>query len=217
MINYSNILSFYVLFSKDDLKEAFHVLEGFNFYNVSSVFPKVEKMPSKEDFLAFYESFLEALFTNNPIDNEKLKKMFSMAISSSEAFFTKKECSNDRLLMKPNRPVIQMQPCGLFSSSIDHELHAKSYAKDALCFGIKFSIALTYEDAIKHKIYHLEFTDREYQAFNELRRLVRHKTYPLTVMIDQEKKVYPYRFSHEFKPKISDIDFFKNNSHLRVL
>lgn len=217
MINYSNILSFYALFSKKDLEEAFKLLEGFSFYNVSSVFPKEEKMPSKSDFLGFYERFLEALLNNKPLDNPCLKQMFSLALSSNEAFFTKKECSNNRLLMKPNRSVIQLQPVGLFVSSINHELYAKSYAKEALCFGLKFSIALTYEDSINHKIYHLDHGDAQYQVFNALRRFVRHKTIPLSVMIDQEKKVYPYRFSEELKPYIADMVFFKNNPHLRIV
>jgi hypothetical protein len=176
------------------------------------VLKKGDKMPSFEEFISFYDQFLGSLFEKNAFDCEQTKTMLSYAIASDDEFFFKKELPQDRYLLKPNRSVIQMQPLGLFVSSIDQAIHAKSYAKDTQSFGIKFSIALTYEDAKLHKIYRLDLEDSEYKAFNELRRFVRNKTIPLTIQHHGEKKVYPFRFSKDLKDKISDIEIFKKNS-----
>lgn len=215
MINFSGFLHQAVLLSKQELENLFHEMGCFGFYNVSSVQNLIQDSVTKERFLEFYSHYLSKLFADEPLDHLEISKMFSLALATGPECFVKQTLSEDRFLLKPKRSVIQMQPLACFVSSLDKQIHIKSFAKDAQSFGIKFSFPTIYEDTQLHKIIELDVKDPEYALFNTLRRFLRHKTTPVVVESDKDKKVYSFRYSQDLKEKIQYMPFFSKHG-LRV-
>lgn len=210
-VNFSGFLHQATLLSSDSLKKLLSELPDINFYNVSSVQLEGSQGVSREAFLEFYESYIETLFSDGALDHALMSKMFSLAMATSEDCFYKQDLSLGRFLLKPCRSVIQMQPLALFVSSLDGLIHIKSFAKDAASFGLKFSFPTIYEQSGDHKIIELDPEDKEYAAFNVLRRFLRHHTRPVTVIGPQGKKTYSFRYSEDLKDKICKMSFLKRH------
>lgn len=215
-INFSGFQHQAVLLSDQDLKDLFGLLEPFAFFNVSQVIDQTGIKISKDDFLEFYQIYLTTLFLNQEVDHKKISFYFSHAIASSEGCFVKQDLSEGRFLLKPQRSVLQMQPLGLFMSSVDKKIHIKSFAKDALSFGIKFHFPVIYEDTSKHEIIELKPSDTEYKKYITLRQFIRQKTKPVIIEDKGVKTIYPFRYSEPLKEKICSLSFFENNG-LKVL
>lgn len=215
-INFSGYQNQAVLFSYNDLKALFALLKPFAFFNVSQVQEEGAKECTQEEFLSFYKQYLDSLFEEEELDFKKISLFFSQALASSQDCFFKQPLSDSRFLLKPKRSVLQMQPLGLFVSSIDKKIHIKSFAKDALSFGIKFNFPTIYEDTSSHEIIELKPNDDEYKKYAVLRQFVRHQTKPMIIEDGHEKNIYPFRYSEELKDKICKLSFFEKNG-LKVL
>lgn len=215
-INFSGFQYQSILLSYEDLQDLFELLEPFEFFNVSQVIDETVLKMSKNDFLEFYHAYLIALLSDQELDHKKISLYFSQAIASSEGCFLKQEFTGARFLLRPKRSVLQMQPLGLFVSSIDKKIHIKSFAKDALSFGIKFNFPIIYEDTGTHEIIELKPSDVEYLKYIKLRQFVRQRTKPVMIEDHGEKNIYPFRYSEPLKEKICNLNFFKKNG-LKVL
>lgn len=215
-INFSGYQNQSVLFSYNDLKALFELLKPFAFFNVSQVQEEGSKACTQEEFLSFYKKYLDSLFEEEELDFKQISLFFSQALASSQDCFFMQPLSESRFLQKPKRSVLQMQPLGLFVSSIDKKIHIKSFAKDALSFGIKFNFPTIYEDTSSHEIIELKPNDDEYKKYTVLRQFVRHHTKPMIIEDGYEKNTYPFRYSEELKDKICKLRFFEKNG-LKVL
>jgi hypothetical protein len=215
-INFSGFQYQSALLSLNDLKLLFLELEPFEFFNVSQVLDQNAAKITTHEFLEFYHEYLEALFLEKELDYKKVSVFFSQAIASSFHCFYKQELASSRFLLKPKRSVLQMQPLGLFASSIDRKIHTKSFAKDALSFGIKFNFPTIYEDTSLHEIIELKTIDIEYAKYIKLRQFLRHHTKPMMIEGNGEKNIYPFRYSEELIDKICKLSFFEKNG-LKVL
>lgn len=210
-INFSGFQNQSVLFSYKDLENLFILLEPFSFFNVSQVLNKTFHQITKNEFLNFYKSYLEDLFLEKELDFQKIALFFSQGIASDGDCFFKQELVGERFLLKPKRSILQMQPLGLFASSIDKKIHIKSFAKDALSFGIKFNFPTIYEDQNSHTIIELDPCDLEYTKYIKLRKFIRHHTKPMVIEGNGERNIYPFRYSEELKEKIVKLSFFEKN------
>jgi hypothetical protein len=210
-INFSGYLQQQVLFSLDHLKKLFEMRQDVKFYNVSSIQNDGDKPLSIQDFLVFYEKYLGDLFQDGNLSKKTIQENFSLALSTSALFFHKQPLSLGRCLLKLKRSCIQMQPLGLFVSSLDQSIHFKSFAKEAQSFGIRFNFPTIYEDTMCHEIIELPLDDTEYTLFNVIRQFVRHHTKPLTIYDGKEKKVYPIRYSDDLKENVLNMSFFKKH------
>jgi hypothetical protein len=207
-INFSNYLKLEVLFSYEDLTKLLELLKPFEFFNVSGVQESSSLQESCESFLSFYKNYLRNLFEHKLVDPQIISKMFSLSVAPSEDFFHKITFSQNRFLWKPKRSVIQFQPLGLFISSINQELHTKTFAKDVQSFGLKILFPTIYELSAIHQITELEPKDSEYEKFSKIRHFVRHHTQPLILLKGDEKKVTAIRYSHDLKEQILNMKFF---------
>lgn len=214
-VNFSNYISQGVLLSTEDLRNLFLELVPFNFYNVSSVQTLSDPPLNVAGVLEFYEAYLEKLLSNASIDSKEVQKMFSLALAENDQAFTRVDLPGSRFLLKPSRSVIQWQPLGLFISSMDHEIHTKTFAKEVQSFGIKWSFAQVYEDIASHKITQVGPQDLEWEKLMIFRRFVRHHTEPLQVLRGNETHTYPFRFSNKLKSKLYGIEFFKRH-HVEI-
>ena len=210
-VNFSGYQYQSVLLSVNDLKKVLDLFEPVSFFNVSSVQTQDQTGLDKASFLRFYEHYLNDLFAEQPLDIAAINFHFSHALATSIDCFFKQEFSEGRFLLKPKRSVLQMQPLGLFVSSIDHKVHIKSFAKDALSFGIKFNFPTIFEDTSQHLIHELETSDPEYARYILLRQFIRHHTKPVILEHADEKNVYPFRYSDDLKEKICNLSFFAKN------
>jgi hypothetical protein len=207
-INFSSFLHQAALLSYEDLNKLFDEMGSFSFFNVSSLQKDPIDSISKQSFLSFYKQYLEDLFSSKQLDVALISKMFSQAMARDPECFSKMELSEGRFLIKAARSVIQMQPLALFASSIDKQIHVKSFAKEAQSFGIKFSFPTIYEIASSHKIVELDPKDVEYALFNVIRRFLRHHTRPLAVVGPEGKNVYSFRYSNSLQNEVEAMPFF---------
>lgn len=208
-VNFSGYLYQNVLFSKEDLEQLLILLRPFEFFNTSSVQTQQDDIMTEDRFLNFYERYLHHLFLDQPLDDKDIARMFLISLATSSSCFAKQELSHNRFLLKPIRPVIQLQPLGLFVSSIDKQIHAKTFSKEAQPFGIKISFPTIYEETQSHIIQEIKPDDIEYEKFAAIRQFIRNQTKPLILIHKGEKKVYPIRYSENLKDEISKMKFFE--------
>lgn len=207
-INFSGLLHQTVLFSLESMKELLGLISPFKFYNVSSLQHIEDPSITLDQFLAFYDDYLNMLLRLNDLDLSYVKAFFSLAIASGDHCFTQQILPNNRCLFKPLRSVIQLQPLGLFISSVDKKVHIKGFSQESASFGLKVSFATIYEDTAVHKIYELSPSDVEYQKFITLRQFIRKKTKPLILEFEGEKTVTQVRYSQSLQPQIAQMTCF---------
>lgn len=100
----------------------------------------------KETFLARYRDYIECLKKKRPLKDKELRRYFCQYVTSSLEMMYALKIGEDRFLIKPQKPIIQMQYHQFFVSKLDGKFHSMVLSEDSISWGIQLSYPQIYQD-----------------------------------------------------------------------
>lgn len=145
----SKWLKHQVLLDADEMRALFSALAHFSIFVVSEP-GKLETLSlSHDEFLQKYEEYLEALKTGG--DLTRFRRYFSSIFTVTPEVLYAMECGKERVLIKPIKPVVQLQAHQFFVSEIDGKFHSMVLGQESVSWGVQFSYPQIYQHPESHE------------------------------------------------------------------
>lgn len=144
-------------------------------------------------FLAHYTRYIEALKQgSNPSSIEhECASLFSSVLTATEEILYAMPVGKERFLIKPIKPLIQLQRHHFFLSSVDQKVHSMVFTQNSISWGLQLSYPHVYQDPISKQIAKVgkgpAFPNTD--LFTMLSKWVRTETFPVQ-FVAQGKVVY---------------------------
>ncbi len=134
----SKQLKFQVLLGREEMAELFQFLPLFSICIVSEPTSMEQAVVPHAEFLEQYGSYVEALKKGERIDEKPLRRYFSSAWTTQlDAVYAMP--AGVRYLIKPIRPLVQLQGHHVFYSKLDQQFHPMVLSEESITWGIQFS------------------------------------------------------------------------------
>lgn len=177
-----------MLLADNEMRQLWQEMGGVHIMQTSCPVPCGSEEISVEMFCDSYERYLQALLKGESV--ECFKPLFSCAISTERDDFYLMPLPKEGMgLVKPIRPVIQMQAHYFFYSTVDRQFHSMVQGKESVAWGIQFSYPQLFQDPQSKRI--VKVTDQELfqntALFATLMRWMRSHTLPTPFVIDGVK------------------------------
>jgi hypothetical protein len=148
-----------ILVDDTEMDSLFQYLGDFFIYNVSNPVSLKDSSVQKEVFLEKYEKYISALKSGEFPDESLVRTLFSCCFTANANPLYAMKISDEKFLVKPIRPVIQLQMHRFFISLIDGKFHSMSHSIDSISWGIQFSYPQLYQDPYTEEIVKVNQTE----------------------------------------------------------
>ena len=197
-MNIAKLLKIRVLLDIDEMHDLIESCD-MSIYMVGQLLPKSELIISKEMFLDCYTAYISALKQGI----EPKQKLIAPALSTTDKTF-QTICSNERYLLKPIMPVVQVQP-----HTIDSQFRSMVYGLDSISWGIQFSYPMLFHNPQTNQIEKVDASFPNTQLFGNFRTWVRHNTVPTPFIVEDKRVNVPIRLGKKCFSWVS------NHPHLK--
>ncbi len=187
----SKWLHWQVLLSEEEMADLFGHLSPFHTYIVSQVVGTSHGSVTKEQFLHEYSLYVAALKKGIDPDEKRCRPFFSSVLTKKQEALYAMELSENRYLIKPILPVVQLQLHHLFFSHVDGKFYPMVHAQDSIAWGLQFSYPQLFQDP-KTRAF-LKVDDRpsfpNTSFFSELVKWLRVHTLPTPFVLPSSQKL----------------------------
>lgn len=184
-----------VLLDLEEMSELLFELSPLHFCVVSEPVKKGDGVISSELFLEHYKTYVEALKQGRLADESLFRKFFSSALTSSTDVMYATSVGRDKYLIKPVKPVIQLQAHHFFFSQLDGKFHPMVLSTESVTWGVQFSYPQLYQDPKSHRIAKVansaDFPNTS--VFARLLKWLRHHTLPTPFIVNEARVNAPIR------------------------
>lgn len=151
-------------------------------------------IPSKA-FLVRYAEYVDLLKQGKVPATENFRRHFSCAISQTSETFYAIAAGNDRYLIRPSHPVIQLQAHHFFYSSLDKKFHPMVLSADSVTWGLQFSYPQLFQDPKTRQIRKVMDTPEfpNSALFSTFLKWMRNTTLPTPFEVDGTRVNAPIR------------------------
>jgi hypothetical protein len=188
-----------VLLDNDEMAELLSELAPLHFCVVSEPVKKGNGVISSELFLEHYKTYVEALKQGRLADESLFRKFFSSAVTCTTDVMYATSVGKDRYLIKPVKPVIQLQAHHFFYSQLDGKFHPMVLSTESVTWGVQFSYPQLYQDPKSHRIAKVansaEFPNTP--VFARLLKWLRHHTLPTPFFVKDQRVNAPIRIGRQ--------------------
>jgi len=195
VLQVSKWLKIQMLLGSEEMQALFQALEPFGIYNVSSPVLREEAVIDKGAFLEAYSYYVTALKNGTLPSEGSLRRFFSAAWSSTSDSFYAMEVGKDKVLVKPTKPVVQLQGHHFFYSLLDHKFHPMVLSPDSVTWGIQFSYPQIYQHP-KSQLFSKVDNSPEFpntELFRRLNLWMRDHSAPTPFLVGTERTNVPIR------------------------
>jgi len=204
-LNVSKWLKTQVLLSAEEMEKLLSDAGSFSFYNVSEVVSSENGEISREDFLMQYRAYATALKEGRVPEERKLRRSFSAVMSVTPDVLYAFEVQPGRFLVKPIRPVLQLQLHHFLHSKIDGKFYPMTLSQESVTWGIQFSYPQIFQHPQSHTFSKVgdaeEFPNTS--LYSKLTRWLRNFSVPTTFLYQGKLTSVPIRTGKEVLPWIS--------------
>jgi hypothetical protein len=195
----SKALKHQVLLDDNEMRELVDALGTFSFYNIGEVVNAETAIISSATFLAHYAEYVRALKEGRVPDETKVKRYVSAALSVTPDLFYGMQVGENKFLVKPLKPVVQMQLHQFFISDLDEKFHPMVLGKDSVAWGIQFSYPQVFQDPKTHEYHRIRETEEfpNTALFLKLSRWLRRATIPTPFIYKGKKVNVPIRIGKQ--------------------
>ncbi len=125
-----------------ELSALFEALEAPFIVSLSGVFPQGKKVLTAEEYLSLYTHYLEEALSERECRPDKLLvSAWSRSLDAIE-----ERVVPNGFLVRPKRPVLQVQPYWLNYSERDGKFHEMALSRDSLPWGLLFSFPQLFQE-----------------------------------------------------------------------
>lgn len=189
LLQVSKWIKVQVLLDQEEIVELFKKLDPFYFITVSKPVKEQNALVSQNDFLQAYLEYIQSLKKGKVVQDGYLRECFSCAMTRSKEVFYAMPVSEERLLIKPVLPVIQMQMHQFLFSSMDKVFYPMVLGQKTVSWGIQFSYPQFYQDPKTKEIVRVIKKDLfpNTELFALLMKWVRQFTIPTPFLVEEER------------------------------
>jgi len=175
------------------------------FYNTHGVCAENEGIYSIEEFVHAYHQYVFALKEKRVPNVRSLISFFSSALSATSDIFYEISLENQKRLIKPIRPPIQLQPHEIIYSEESDTFYSMVYSEKSITFGIQLSYPNLFQDPHTHEAIDVDTSPffPNTALFKALRLWVRENTRATPFIVKEKRMNLPYRLGKKCFPWIN--------------
>lgn len=189
LLQVSKWIKVQILLDQEEIVDLLKKLEPFYLIAVSKPVKEQSALLSQNDFLQAHLKYIQSLKEGKVVQDSYFRECFSCAMTRSKEVFYAMPVSEERLLIKPILPIIQMQMHQFLFSSIERVFYPMVLGQKTVSWGIQFSYPQFYQDPktkeITRVIQKNSFPNTE--LFALLMKWVRQFTIPTPFLIEEER------------------------------
>jgi hypothetical protein len=146
ILQVSKWLKTQVLLDFEEMQELLCVLHPVDFVVVSELVPREGAVISADCFLRKYADYIHLLKQGEVPLSEDFRKYFSCAMTADFESFYAIAAGGERVLVKPVKPVVQLQAHHFFYSDLTGKFHPMVLSEESVTWGIQFSYPQLFQD-----------------------------------------------------------------------
>ena len=191
----SKWLKHQLLVTEEEMRSLFEALSPFEIFVVSEPVVRETMRVKNEEFLECFDAYIAALKAGRHPDETALRRIFSTVFTSSRDALYAMEVGRERYLIKPIKPVIQLQLHHFFVSTIDGKFHPMVLGKESITWGIQFSYPQIYQCPKTQDFAKVVLSDQfpNSALFHKLVKWTRLHTQPTPFVFQGKKSNEPIR------------------------
>jgi len=188
-----------VLLDGDEMQNLLESLGDIYFVSVSDPIKAEQAVISSSDFLQKYTEYIYLLKQGQVPPPEEFRRFFSCALSSTLNCFYAITAGIEKCLVKPIRPVIQLQAHHFFYSELDGKFHPMVLSPESISWGLQASYPQLFQDPRTRQITKvIDSPDFPNTAlFSKLLRWMRNFTLPTPFQIKGTRTNSPIRIGKQ--------------------
>ncbi len=135
----SKQLKFQVLLDASEMIALLHELSPIHICIVSEPTALDRALIPTEDFLEQYSRYIAGIKEGDLLDEKPLRRYFSSGWTSDLDTVYTMAVGSDKYLVKPIKPLIQLQGHHVFYSDVDKQFHPMVLSQESVTWGLQFS------------------------------------------------------------------------------
>ena len=189
LLQVSKWIKVQVLLDQEEIVDLFKKLEPFYLIAVSKPVKEQSVLLPQNDFLQAYSKYIQSLKKGRVAQDSYFREWFSCAMTTSKEVFYAMPVSEERFLIKPILPVIQMQMHQFLFSPTEKVFYPMVLGQKTVSWGIQFSYPQFYQDPKTKEITRVIKKDLfpNTELFTLLMKWVRQFTIPTPFLIEEER------------------------------
>ena len=184
-----------ILLNADEMQELIQTLEPLSFVVVSEPVRADEAVILPCAFSEKYADYVYLLQKGQVPPVDEFRRFFSCAMTTNLEGFYAISTGNEKFLIKPNKPVVQLQAHHFFYSNLDGKFHPMVLSADSISWGIQFSYPQLYQDPKTRRIAKVAATSEfpNTALFSKLMKWMRSSTLPTPFEVNGVRVNSPIR------------------------
>jgi hypothetical protein len=146
VLQVSKWLKTQIFLGTEEMEELLSALGSIHFVIVSEPIKAEEALISARSFYEKYSDYSLLLKQGQVPLPEDFRRYFSCAITTTLEAFYAIATGGEKYLVKPIKPVIQLQAHHFFYSSFDHKFHPMVLSEESISWGLQFSYPQLFQD-----------------------------------------------------------------------
>ncbi|PWU15103.1 MAG: hypothetical protein C5B45_03195 [Chlamydiae bacterium] len=189
LLQVSKWIKVQILLDQEEIVDLFKKLEPFYLIAVSKPVKKQSALLAQDDFLQVYLEYVQLLKKGKIVQDRHFRECFSCAMTRSKEVFYAMPVSEERFLIKPILPVIQMQMHQFLFSSMEKIFYPMVLGQKTVSWGLQFSYPQFYQDPKTKEIIRVIKKDLfpNTELFALLMKWVRQFTIPTPFLVEEER------------------------------
>lgn len=184
-----------VLLDVDEMSLLLTEIGTFYIYLTGCLLQQGKGAVTQKDFLDKYASYITALKSGKSVDPQEFRAYFSSIFTTSTDHLYAVIVSDGRSIIRPAKPVIQLQSHHFHYSPFDAKFHSMVFGPESVSWGVQFSYPQLYqnpETKMVEKVVESENFPNT-KLFHTLQRWIRKNTVPTSFLIDGKTVNVPIR------------------------
>lgn len=211
MLQVSKWMKIQVILGIDEMEELLSVLGRIYFVCVAQAVKAEDAMISTASFFEKYAAYIHCLQEGIIPEPSEFRGVFSSAMTTDLEIFYAMAVGENKYLIKPLKPVIQLQAHSFFYSELDHKFHPMVLSEDSISWGLQFSYPQLYQDPASHQVIKIcdgdEFPNTG--LYSKLSKWMRSATLPTPFVVDGTRTNSPIRIGKK------SLAWIKNHPQLK--
>jgi hypothetical protein len=152
ILQVSKWIKIQVLLDLSEMQQLLQALGSIFFVVVSEPVAADEAVVLPQDFFKKYTDYVHLLKQGQAPNVDEFRRYFSCALSSSLETFYAIAAGNDKFLIKPKKPVVQLQTHHFFYSTLDGKFHPMVLSPESISWGLQLSYPQLFQDPVTRQI-----------------------------------------------------------------
>ena len=178
-----------LLVDVDEMKDLFQELDPVFLFSTMGIQAVGGSALSVEQFLGQYGRYVELLRSGKVVIDDEFRFAFTTLITRSLNAVQAIQIGENREIISPILPIVQMKLHRFDFSSIDHKIRPLVFGPNTISWGLQISYPQLFQDPISRQIEQANLSDRFENAalFRTIQLWMRKHTLPVPFLIDGKR------------------------------